>query len=381
MPIRMAYAVDAHGRITYERPGLPTHDESAWLILEQKGQQLMHFLFIDSAKTKCLRVAGFAAMTLFLAAMGCSHVNGPHAVSGTWTPPVLPYPDFITANKDYYVTRIGAVPQVNADSFRLEITGLVDTPRSFSLHELMALPLVELPLTIECIGNTQNGSLVSTAIWKGFRLYDLLLSLGLDPSATGVKYLCADGYYASHTMDQVKNNGVVGALFMNGDTLPPVQGFPLRILNPGYYGAKQPAWVVSIEVSGQPLSDYWSDRGWDVSPPMAVDSKIFFPSSGVTIASGDTLYVGGAAWGGTRVAKVEVTADTGATWMTADIVRSIDADNVWVFWLAKLVFSRAGSVQINARATDIHGLYQPQTDTTYSDGVDQWPAINASVVN
>lgn len=345
-------------------------------------QKLTHRIFSDNVKTTCFRIAGLALVSLFLELAGCSHVNEPQSSGGAWTPPVLAYPDFITANRDYFVTRIGALPpQVNADSFRLQITGLVDTPKSLSLSDLMALPLVELPLTVECISNVPNGSLVSTAIWKGFRLYDLLVSLGLDSTATGVKYLCADGYYASHTMEQVKNNGVLGALFMNGDTLPPVQGFPLRILNPGYYGVKQPAWVVSIEVSGQPLSDYWADRGWDVSPPMAVDSKIFFPSSGATIAPGDPLYVGGAAWGGTRVAKVEVTTDTGATWTTADIVHSMDADNVWVFWLAKLVFSRTGGVQVNARATDIHGMRQSQVDTSYSDGINQWPAINVSVVH
>jgi DMSO/TMAO reductase YedYZ molybdopterin-dependent catalytic subunit len=327
----------------------------------------------------CFRIAGFWAVTLFLAIMSCTRVNGPQASSGNQTPPVLPFPDFITANKDYFTTRIGAVPQVNADSFRLKITGLVDTPRSFSLHDLMALPLVELPLTVECIGNGPNSSFVSTAIWKGFRLYDLLSSLGLDSSATGVKYLCADGYYASHTMDQVKNNGVLGALFMNGDTLPPIQGFPLRILSPGYYGVKQPAWVVSIEVSNRPLSDYWADGGWDVSPPMAIDSKIFFPDNYTSIARGDTLYVGGAAFGGTRAARVEVTTDTGATWKEADIVRSMDADNVWVFWLAKLVFSRTETVQVFARATDIHGFSQPQTDTNYSDGINEWPSINCSV--
>jgi Mo-co oxidoreductase dimerisation domain/Oxidoreductase molybdopterin binding domain len=180
-------------------------------------------------------------------------------------------------------------------------------------------------------------------------------------------------------MDQIKNNGVIGALFMNGDTLPPEQGFPLRILNPGYYGVKQPAWVVAIEVSGQPPSDYWADNGWDVSPPIAIDSKIFFPSSDTVIAPGDTLYIGGAAYGGTRVAKVEVTTDSGVTWKTADIVKSMDADNVWVFWLAKLTFMQSGAIRISARATDIHGSSQPQTDTTSLNGTNDWPWIDVSV--
>ena len=321
----------------------------------------------------------FAVSIAFWALIGCSQVNGPQVHGGIDTS--LTFPDFITANNDYFVTRIGDAPAVDAGSFRLEITGLVKTPRSFSLHDLMALPLVELPLTVECIGNWPNGSLIGTAVWKGFRLYDLLLSLGLDSAATGVKYQCADGYYASHTMDQIKNNGVIGALFMNGDTIPPEQGFPIRILNPGYYGVKQPAWVVGIEVSGQPLADYWGDRGWDVSPPMAIDSKIFFPSSDVTIASGDTLSIGGAAFGGGRVAKVEVTTDGGTTWKQAEIVKSLDADNVWVFWLVKLVLSQIGTVQINARATDIHGTSQPASDPSGDNGSNDWPGVTVTVAD
>jgi len=332
------------------------------------------FLLILIAMRVLYRELLFSTLIIIVALMGCSRVSGPST-----TRPILPFPDFITANKDYFITRIGDVPQVNADSFRLVITGLVDTPRSFSLHDLMALHLVELPLTVECIGNSTTGSLVSTAIWKGFRLYDLLASLGLDSGATGVKYRCADGYYASHTMDQIKNNGVIGALFMNGDTLPPEQGFPLRILNPGYYGVKQPAWVVAIEVSGQPPSDYWADNGWDVSPPIAIDSKIFFPSSDTAIAPGDTLYIGGAAYGGTRVAKVEVTTDSGVTWKSADIVKSMDVDNVWVFWLVKLTFLQSGTIRVSARATDIHGFSQPQTDTASLNGTNDWPWINVSV--
>ncbi|MFW9965326.1 MAG: molybdopterin-dependent oxidoreductase, partial [Candidatus Sifarchaeia archaeon] len=89
------------------------------------------------------------------------------------------FPDFFTKNEDYFVTRIGAVPNINRDTYELEISGLVDNPRSFSLVELQALNLADLPLTIECIGNSVNGKLVSTAMWRGFNLYDLLESLGI----------------------------------------------------------------------------------------------------------------------------------------------------------------------------------------------------------
>ena len=76
------------------------------------------------------------------------------------------FPDFYTKNEDYYITRINGIPSINRATYRLEITGLVDNPRSFTLEELQALNLTDLPLTIECIGNTKNGKLVGTAIWR-----------------------------------------------------------------------------------------------------------------------------------------------------------------------------------------------------------------------
>ena len=290
------------------------------------------------------------------------------------------FPDFFTKNENYFITRIGGVPYIDRDSYRLEIKGLVDNPRSFTLDELQALNLTELPLTIECIGNGANGKLVGTALWKGFNVYDLLDSLGIAENATGVRYLAADGYYASHTLDQLQNNNVTGALYMNGVEIPPVQGFPLRILNPGYYGIKQPAWVIEMEVIDRPLEDYWEDRGWDTSPPIAIDSKIFFPLNSVSVNQSENLRVGGCALGGTRVAFVEYTTDDGVSWNNATIVQQIDADNVWVFWEINLNFGVVGNYILYIRATDMHGNKQPRTDGDYLDGTNNWPSLTIHVI-
>ena len=131
------------------------------------------------------------------------------------------YPDFITKNKDYFITRIDDVPAIDAASYGLKISGLVSNPGTWSLAELRRLKMVSLPVTIECISNSSEGARIGTAVWKGFKVYDFLVALGLDERATGVKYTAADGYYASHTLDQLKNGPVIGALFMNGKTLPP----------------------------------------------------------------------------------------------------------------------------------------------------------------
>lgn len=289
------------------------------------------------------------------------------------------FPDFITSNDDYYVTRIGNIPEIDPATYRLEVTGLIDTPTDFSLEELYAMDMKELPLTVECIGNSPNGPLLSTAIWKGVLLADFLEALGIDDAATGVKYMAADGYYASHTLEQITENGVLLALYMNGEPIPPLHGYPIRILNPGYYGVKQPAWVTSIEVIDRPLEDYWDDRGWDVSPPMAIDSTIFSPDGRVTIGPGEPLHVTGAAFGGRRVAKVEVTTDYGETWTEANIVERADADNTWVFWETELVFEQRGSYGVNIRATDIAGNTQAENDPIRLDGNNDWPILRVTV--
>ena len=288
---------------------------------------------------------------------------------------VIGFPDFYTKTEDYFVTRIGDIPEIDEHSYKLEITGCVDNPTNYSLSELRALPLIEFPLTIECIGNYYLDSLISTANWTGFSVYDLLNSLGIMSNATGVKYYAADGYYATHTLVQLMNNSVIGALYINDQTLPPVQGFPLRIINPGYYGAKQPAWVVGIEVIDMPLSDYWDDRGWDTSPPMDVDSKIFFPGSLTSVRSGNWVLIGGAAYGGTRITKVEYTLNLGLDWHQAEIVKSVDFDHVWVFWQINFTTSGDGMKALHVRATDIYNRTQPKTDSQRNDGDNSWPYI------
>jgi DMSO/TMAO reductase YedYZ molybdopterin-dependent catalytic subunit len=290
------------------------------------------------------------------------------------------FPDFFTKNEDYFITRIGDVPDIDRDTYRLKVRGLIENPTNFSLEELQSLSLTDMPLTIECIGNSENGPLIGTALWRGFNVFDLLESLGLSENATGVRYRAADGYFASHTLEQLRDNGVMGALYMNGVEIPPVQGFPLRILNPGYYGVKQPAWVIGIQVIDRPLEDYWDDFGWDTSPPMEIDSQIFFPDEFATVRVNENLRIGGCAYGGTRVKFVEYSIDYAMTWNNATIVQQIDADNVWAFWEINLSFAEAAQVIMQVRAIDINDNQQKRTDGYYLDGTSSWPSLTITVV-
>jgi DMSO/TMAO reductase YedYZ molybdopterin-dependent catalytic subunit len=296
-----------------------------------------------------------------------------------YTEELVDFPPFITPISDYYITRIGKVPKIDPETYRLEVKGLVEYSRSFSLKELYSLTMNELTLTIECIGNSPNGALLSTAVWKGFLLYDFLESLKISEGALAVRYEGKDGYFASHSLDQVKKNNVLVALYMNGKPIPALHGFPARILNPGYHGVKQPAWITTIEVIGKSIKDYWEVRGWDCSPPMAVDSVIFFPKKSATVRKNQPLRIGGAAFGGTRIAKVEVTTDKGKTWKEARIVKKMDADHVWVFWETELLFSQRGKYTVNVRAADIHGNAQQEKDPDRYDGANDWPVLRVNV--
>lgn len=328
---------------------------------------------------KTRKIIGVGAFSV-IAIVGLIIGLTPISFFNHYTEGSIEFPDFYTKTEDYFITRIGAVPEIDENIYELKITGCIENPRNYTLSELQTLPLIHFPLTIETIGNPYFGLLVSTANWTGFSVFALLSSLGITSNATGVKYYAADGYYATHTMGQLMNNTVIGAIYINNQTLPPIQGFPLRIINPGYYGAKQPAWVTEIEVIDMPLNDYWDDRGWDTSPRMHIDSKIFFPANYISVRDGNSIFIGGTAYGGRRVLKVEYTLNNGFDWYPAEIIKSIDVDYVWVFWLIKISMSGRGLKTLHMRATDIYNRTQPRIDPTKRDGENSWPYLNIQVI-
>jgi DMSO/TMAO reductase YedYZ molybdopterin-dependent catalytic subunit len=289
------------------------------------------------------------------------------------------FPGFINPNDGYIDTRIGLIPSIHGENYRLSISGAVRTPGVFSLDDLRGLDQVKMTLTTECIGNPGNGDLVGTAEWRGFRLFDLLETLGISDSAFTVKYTSADGYFTYNTLEEVEHGNVLGALYMNDEPLPERYGFPLRIIFPGYYGVRHPGWITAIEVLGSGPEDFWSGSGWKTDSAMSIDSKIFFPVSHSRYTLGDTVRIGGSAYGSRRISSVDVTLDNGESWMPATIRQSLDLDHVWVFWEAQFVPGSAGSYTLRSRATALDGRVQPKLDNTPLDGTSSWPSVTIEV--
>jgi DMSO/TMAO reductase YedYZ molybdopterin-dependent catalytic subunit len=292
---------------------------------------------------------------------------------------LLDFPSFITPVDSYFRYSISETPVIDKDSFQLKISGAVNTPATFTLEELRNLDLTERTVTIECIGNPAGGTLLGNAKWKGFSLYKLLLSLGINVGASTVKYISADGYYTYNTMAELQNADVLGALYMNDDPIPAIYGFPLRIIYPGYYGVRQPGWIVEIEVLEFMEEDYWQLSGWKTDTSMSIDSKFFLPSNNTKFTLGDSVVIGGAAFGSKRISGVDITIDEGNTWTPATIVQKLDEDYTWVFWELAIVPQSAGTLTIRSRATGQDGSIQPRDDNDYLDGTNSWPLLNIHV--
>jgi len=289
------------------------------------------------------------------------------------------FPAFYTPIEKFFSVKIADAPIIDGKNYELNIHGAINTPRKYSLAELYKLELIDVTLTLECIHNSNSGNLVGTVIWKGFRLYDLLSSLGINKDATNVKFTCKDGYYSCSSLSELKENGIIGALFMNGLPLPTNFGFPLKIINPGFYGVKNPGWVIDIEVLTKDSKDYWEILGWDTNKQTDVKSKVFFPANGAIFSKGGKIKIGGCAYGCKHVSKVELSSTNGYFWEEAKIVKSADDEYVWSFWESTVFFEKPGNYTIYVRAFDQDNTVQPFSDSFPWDGTNYWPEITLMV--
>jgi len=285
------------------------------------------------------------------------------------------YPPFYTPTDQYFEYFSFGIPPIYRDNYRLKIYGELDFPVELSLDDLEKLPLVNQAQTVECIGNIATGNRIGTAIWTGFNVADLLDSLGMDPAAAGLKYVCADGYYSTTSMEILRNRNILGALYMNHEPVPLNYGYPLRIMNPGFYGVKNPGWVTEIEILNSKVADYWDSYGWKTSEPMAPDTKIFFPSIKTRWSLGDTIHIGGAAFGGRRISSVEISYNDGLDWQQVTITKSTNEDYVWVFWSSTFVPEEKGDYIVLTRAANEMGVWQPRNDDNSLDGSNGMPEI------
>ncbi|HLI76171.1 MAG TPA: sulfite oxidase [Acidobacteriaceae bacterium] len=303
----------------------------------------------------------------------------------------------LTPNALFYVRSHFKAPVLRAEEWRLEIGGAVRQGVSLGLEELMALPAVTRMATLECAGNgrvflvpqTEGAQwelgAVSTAEWTGVPLRAVLERAGMLDGATEVVLEGADQgvpkeapvppgeiRYA-RSLPLAKLDEVLLAYRMNGEPLAEDHGFPVRAVVPGWYGMASVKWLTRILVVREAFrgyfqtSDYASWEYVDGQPvrvplgPMQLKSAIARPGVREVVAAGATYEVTGAAWGGDAgLARVEVSADDGATWAEAQWMDP-EQSGVWRRWrFAWPVPAEAGRRVLRARVWDRAGRTQPE---------------------
>jgi DMSO/TMAO reductase YedYZ molybdopterin-dependent catalytic subunit len=266
---------------------------------------------------------------------------------------------YLTPIEDFYRidTAIGT-PQVEAGSWRLRISGLVDDPYEVTLEELLAMGLVEETVTIACVSNEVGGRLVGNARWLGVRLDSLLERAGVQAEATQVVGRSTDGFTVGFpTATALDGRVSMVAVGMNGEPLPAANGYPARLIVAGLYGyVSATKWLSEIELTRlEDFDAYWIPRGWSKDGPIKIQSRIDVPRSGSAVEPGETA-IAGVAWAPTvGISAVEVQVDDGA-WESAEL-GDVVSDDTWRQWVYRWD-ARPGEHTIRVRAVDGRGSAQ-----------------------
>ena len=268
----------------------------------------------------------------------------------------------ITTNSDFYTIDINFVkPNVDHRSWSLKVGGLVSSPYELSYAELQEdFEVVELAHTLTCISNEVGGDLISTAIWRGVKLSDVLERAGMRPGVVDIVFRAAEGYTDSITLAKAMEDTTLVVFGMNGVALPREHGFPARIIVPGIYGMKNVKWLTEIEAVDHDYKGYWMVRGWSDEAIIKTQSRIDAPTHGQTVSAGSK--VGGVAWAGDRqIMAVEISLDDGRNWKPAVLKREL-SQLTWRLWAADIDGNR-GRRKVLVRATDGSGSVQPEGQT------------------
>jgi DMSO/TMAO reductase YedYZ molybdopterin-dependent catalytic subunit len=289
-------------------------------------------------------------------------------------------PPEITPNDQFYVVSKnppGFDPRLDAAKWTLEVTGKIGRPVRLTYDELRAMPAVEQLQTLECISNEVGGDLISNAKWKGIRLRDLLARAGgAAPTAVKVAFRCADGYSESIPIGDAVNPTTLLAYEMNGETLPPAHGYPLRLLIPGLFGMKNPKWITRIEVVDYDFQGYWQASGWSDEAVVKTMSKFEVAS----VTPGGDVELGGVAYAGDRgIREVEYSTDDGKTWAKAAVKPAL-GKFTWVLWAAVWKPAARGTYVLKVRAKDGNSVLQlSKPAPTLPDGASGYHTLRLQV--
>jgi DMSO/TMAO reductase YedYZ molybdopterin-dependent catalytic subunit len=276
------------------------------------------------------------------------------------TPPPGTRPEY-TPVKDHYKVFIRTEPTViDGSDWKLPVTGLVDNPLMLTLDELRSgFPSRDQFVTLSCISGRIGTTLISTTMWTGVSLQDLLAEAQPQAEARYLHITSGDGFYESVDLDLISSDERIMLCYAwDGNQLPVDHGFPLRIWIPDRFGMKQPKWITGIEVVDDYRAGYWVARNWDEVAQVKATSVIDTVAVDALVESqGQRMVpIGGIAFSGARgISKVEVRVD-GGPWQVAQL-RSPLSETTWVIWRFEWAFAE-GPHTFEVRCTEGDGTPQ-----------------------
>ncbi len=306
----------------------------------------------------------------------------------------------ITPNDAFFVRyHLADIPlDIDSDKFSMAVKGKVDRPLNLSLADIKKMPSIEIVAVNQCSGNSRgfftprvaggqlgNGAM-GNARWKGVPLKAVLDQAGIQPGAKQVMFGGMDGPVMDTTPDFAKaldidhaNDGeVMLAYSMNGETLPVLNGFPLRLIVPGYYGTYLVKHLNEINVIDTTFDNFWMKTAYRIpdnecacvdpgTAPKAtvpinrfnVRSFITSVQDGAEVKAGILNLKGIAFDGGKGIKDVSISTDDGRTWMPAKLGNDLGKYS-FREWTLPVKLS-AGANNLKVRATNNAGQTQPMT--------------------
>ncbi len=248
----------------------------------------------------------------------------------------------LTPSSLHYERHHSGIPTIDPAQHRLVIHGMVERPLSLSVAEIRRLPSLSRILVLECGGNSgsewaaktgpdvqRSYGLVSCSEWTGVPLSLVLNEAGVRRGASWVIAEGADACRMERSIPLTKAmDDILVAYGQNGEALRPAQGYPLRLIIPGWEGNANVKWLHSLKLTDQAyMARDETAKYTDLMPDgkarlftyqMEAKSVITFPSGGQTLAGPGLYELTGLAWSGRgRIERVEITTDGGRTWVKA----------------------------------------------------------------
>jgi DMSO/TMAO reductase YedYZ molybdopterin-dependent catalytic subunit len=364
----LANTFPASDPVSFEQPAPPADDR-------------------DSAAPEVERISGRADLPASGLAASSRHLPLLDPAAAYGRHPLRPHQltDRVTRTEDTIVLCHLGVPRIDPDNWSLSIDGLVRRATRLALDELMQWPRVKITGIHQCCGSPlkpeEPTRRICNVVWGGVRLSELIAEAIPEPAAqflwaSGADYgvfegVVCDAFVKDVPLDRVAADALI-AFEMNGAPLRPENGYPARLVVPGFYGTNSVKWVTRLTLAdtratgpfttrwyNDPIRDEAGEPTGATRPVWAIapESVIVSPAPESTFSIGDEVEVWGWAWADGGVCAVDVSADNGSGWTRAST--EPPAGRAWQRFAAIWRPERRGAHELCARAQMADGSHQP----------------------